>query len=69
MTKKKNISYNKALTEIKEILQQIENNDLDLDQLSAKAELVVELIQFCKEKLYTTEAEIEKILNGDKVKE
>ena len=63
MSKKKNISYSKALAEIRETLDQLENNDLDLDQLSAKAELVVELIKFCKEKLYATEAEIEKILN------
>lgn len=62
MSKKKNISYSKAIEEIKETLDQLENRDLDLDQLSAKAELVVELIKFCRDKLYATEAEIEKIL-------
>jgi len=69
MSKRKHVSYSKALAEIKETLGQLENNDLDLDQLSAKAELVVELIQFCKEKLYATETEIEKILSGNEKKE
>jgi len=61
MTKKK-ISYNEAITEIEEILQKIENEELDVDDLSDKVKRVSALIKICKEKLYKTEEEVEKIL-------
>lgn len=61
MTKKK-ISYNEAITEIEEILQKIENEELDVDDLSDKVKRVSNLIKICKDKLYKTEEEVEKIL-------
>jgi len=61
MTKKK-ISYNEAITEVEEILQKIENEELDVDDLSDKVKRVSALIKICKEKLYKTEEEVEKIL-------
>ena len=61
MTKKK-LSYNEAVSEIEEILQQIENEELDVDDLSEKVKRVSALIKICKEKLYKTEEEVEKIL-------
>ena len=61
MTKKK-ISYNEAIAEIEEILQKIENEELDVDDLSEKVKRVSALIKICKEKLYKTEEEVEKIL-------
>ncbi|MBK3519142.1 exodeoxyribonuclease VII small subunit [Carboxylicivirga marina] len=62
MTKKK-LTYNDAVSEIEEILQQIENEELDVDDLSAKVKRVSALIKTCKDKLHKTEAEVEKILN------
>lgn len=62
MTKKK-ISYQEAVDEIEEILSQIENEELDVDELSEKVKRVSTLIKFCKEKLFKTEEEVEKILN------
>ncbi len=61
MTKKK-VSYNEAIAEIEEILQKIENEELDVDDLSEKVKRVSALIKICKEKLYKTEEEVEKIL-------
>lgn len=61
MTKKK-ITYNEAISEIEEILQKIENEELDVDDLSEKVKRVSALIKICKEKLYKTEEEVEKIL-------
>ena len=61
MTKKK-ITYNTAIAEIEEILQKIENEELDVDDLSEKVKRVSALIKICKEKLYKTEEEVEKIL-------
>ena len=61
MNKKKG-TYKEAITEIEEILAQIENNELDVDELSEKVKRVSLLINVCKDKLKNTEEEIEKIL-------
>ena len=62
MTTKKALSYKEAITEIEEILQQIENDEPDVDQLSEKVKRLSTLVSFCREKLHNTEEEIEKIL-------
>jgi len=61
-TTKKNTSYKEAITEIEEILKQLENNELDVDELSEKVKRVSQLVTLCKEKLHHTEQEIDKIL-------
>lgn len=61
MTKKK-VSYAEATEEIEQILQQIENEELDVDELSTKVKRVSSLIKLCKEKLHKTEQEVENIL-------
>lgn len=45
-----------------ETANQLENNQLDVDELSGKVKRVSELIAFCKSKLHETEEEVEKIL-------
>jgi len=59
---KKNVSYKEAITEIEEILRQLENNELDVDDLSEKVKRVSILVSLCKDKLHNTEQEIDKIL-------
>ena len=59
---KKNLSYKEAITEIDEILSQLENNELDIDELSEKVKRVSQLVTLCKEKLHNTEQEVDKIL-------
>lgn len=59
---KKNLSYKEAITEIDEILSQLENNELDVDELSEKVKRVSRLVTLCKEKLHNTEQEVDKIL-------
>ncbi len=59
---KKKISYNEAIGEIEEILQQIESEELDVDDLSDKVKRVSALIKICKDKLHKTEVEVENIL-------
>ncbi|NPA37477.1 MAG: exodeoxyribonuclease VII small subunit [Chlorobi bacterium] len=61
MTKK--ISYSEAVREIEDILSKIENEELDVDELSDKVKRVSLLIRICKDKLFKTEEEVEKILN------
>ncbi len=58
----KTISYKEAVAEIENILVKIENEELDVDDLTEKVKRVSSLIKLCKEKLHNTEQEVEKIL-------
>jgi exodeoxyribonuclease VII small subunit len=60
---KKKTSYRDSITEIEETIASIENDELDVDELSEKVKRVSELLIICKEKLHNTEKEVEKILN------
>ncbi|WP_339735939.1 exodeoxyribonuclease VII small subunit [uncultured Sunxiuqinia sp.] len=55
-------SYQEAVNEIDEILAKIENEELDVDELSAQVKRVSSLIKLCKDKLHKTEEEVEDIL-------
>ena len=59
---KKNPSYSEAVLQIEEILEQIENGELDVDQLTEKVKQASELLKICRGKLFETEKEIDKIL-------
>ena len=65
MTKK--LTYAEALAEIEEIIQKIEDDEFTIDELSDKVKRISFLISFCKEKLHSTENELNNIL--DKMKE
>jgi len=58
----KKVTYKEAITEIEEILEKIENEELDVDELAEQVSRVSTLIAVCKEKLHKTEEEVEKIL-------
>jgi len=60
---KKAVTYNEAIAEIEDILEQMENEEMDVDELSAKVKKVSELLKICRKKLTQTEEEVEKILN------
>ena len=59
---KKQLSYNDAIEEIESIINKIENQELNIDDLSANVKRVAELLNFCKMKLKNTEEEVQKIL-------
>lgn len=58
----KNWSYAEAVSTIDNILEQIETGELDVDELAAKVKIATELLKLCKNKLYTTSKEVEKVL-------
>jgi len=64
MAKKIEISYNNAIAEIEEIIEQIENQELDVDNLSEKIKRVSILLKICKDELFETEKEVENILKN-----
>ncbi|MBN2167131.1 MAG: exodeoxyribonuclease VII small subunit [Marinilabiliaceae bacterium] len=59
---KKTLNYKESIEEIENILSKIEQDDLDIDELSEKVKRVSFLIKQCKQKLQKTEAEVEDIL-------
>ena len=42
------LTYKEAMAEIEDIVTKLENNQLDVDELSGKVKRVSELIAFCK---------------------
>ena len=59
---KKQHSYNKAIEEIQIILDELENDKLNIDDLSSKIKRATELIQYCKDTLFKVNTEIENML-------
>ena len=60
----KDPTYGEAMAEIEEILEKIESGELDVDELTDKVKRVASLLDICKKKLKTTEAEIQKVIEG-----
>lgn len=58
------LTYKQAITEIEEIVDKIENEDIDVDELSGMVKHVSVLLKFCKDKLYKTEKEVNEILEN-----
>lgn len=58
------MTYEKAMKRLEQILAQMENNELNIDQLTPVLKEAQELIIFCKQKLYTTDTEIQKMLDS-----
>ncbi len=59
---KNEFSYKKAIEEIEKIMYKLENEEIDLDELSKNVKRASELIAKCIGKLKDTESEIEKII-------
>ena len=59
---KKTLTYQIAIDELEDILSKMENNELEIDQLSSEVKRASELISFCKDKLKATEKNVENIL-------
>jgi exodeoxyribonuclease VII small subunit len=55
--------YEEALQELQTIVHRMENDELDIDQLSTQLKRAQELIKLCKDKLTKTDEKIKKILS------
>jgi exodeoxyribonuclease VII small subunit len=58
---KKQISYNEALEELEEILEDIQDQKVDVDNLAAKVKQARELINICEQRIKKAEMEVERI--------
>lgn len=59
---KKTESYQEAVGKLRQIVNEIENGDLDVDLLSEKVREATRLIKLCKEKLYKVDEEVKTVL-------
>lgn len=59
----KELKYEAAMAELQTITRKMENDELDIDQMSEQLKRAKELIKLCKDKLTKTETEIQKILS------
>lgn len=57
--------YETAIKELENIVERLENNEMDIDEMSKQLKKAQQLIQLCKNKLTQTDEEIQKILNDE----
>ena len=62
---KKEIKCEEAVAQLEEIVDKMENDELDIDQLSDQLKRAKELVKLCKDKLTKTDEEIKKLLSED----
>lgn len=63
--KKENLTYKEALIQLEDIVHTIENEPLDVDELSDKVKTALTLIDFCKTKLKHTEDTIKQAFDEE----
>lgn len=56
------MTYNQAVRELEAIVQKMESDSCDIDQLSNYTTRALELLKYCKERLFKTNEEVEKCL-------
>ena len=61
----KKFSYEKAIKELNEIVQAIQNEEVDLDDLGEMIVKANKLINLCKQKLRSIEEQIEDIIGEE----
>ena len=62
---KEELKYEQAYQELQTIVRRMENDELDIDQLSDQLKRAQQLIKLCKDKLTKTDEEIKKILASE----
>ncbi|MDA0728564.1 MAG: exodeoxyribonuclease VII small subunit [Bacteroidetes bacterium] len=56
------LTYEQAVTQLQEILSEMQGNSLDIDRLTAHIQRASALLNFCQDKLTSTEAEVQAVL-------
>lgn len=60
------MKYEEAVRQLEEIVDKMENNEPDIDTLSAQLKKAQQLVKLCQDKLTKTDEEIKKLLDKDK---
>ena len=56
------VKYSKAIQRLDEIIGQIENDEIDVDELSVKVKEAVSLVKLCKAKIDRAELEVKQVV-------
>jgi exodeoxyribonuclease VII small subunit len=56
------IDYTTAFNELQQLVSEMENGEISVDELALKVKRAAELIKICKNKLTTTEEDVNLIL-------
>ena len=59
MAKKTTLSYSDAIAELETIVNKLQNNEYELQKCTTRS---LELLKFCKSKLFETDEALQKIL-------
>lgn len=60
--KKKQPTYSEALKELEEIVGRLQDDACEIDELKELTTRSLELLQFCKARLFETDQELKKVL-------
>ncbi|MCC9166280.1 exodeoxyribonuclease VII small subunit [Pontibacter harenae] len=63
------MTYREATQELEEILRAIENDTVDVDELTQKVQRSSQLIKLCKDKLRSAENAINQVFNEENCEE
>ena len=58
------VKYSKSIKRLEEIIEKIENEEIDVDELSERVKEAVELIKTCKGKIEKAELEVKQVVDG-----
>ncbi|MBO5780473.1 MAG: exodeoxyribonuclease VII small subunit [Muribaculaceae bacterium] len=58
------LTYREAITELENILRNMQSDDVDIDRLSILTRRATELIAECRSRLVATDEELRSILQG-----
>ena len=59
------MNYEEAVQQLETIVQRMENDELDIDELTTELKKAQQLIKMCKAKLTKVDEDIKKILSQD----
>ena len=62
----KEIKYEEALSQLEDIVSKMENEELDIDELTTELKQAQKLVKLCKDKLTKTDKKIKTILKENK---
>jgi len=60
-------NYSDAMKQLEDIVRRMESGELDIDSLTKELKTAQSLIKLCKDKLYKTEEEINKIMETGEI--
>jgi len=62
MSDETEIGYADAMTELEEILDQLDDDELDVDVLATKVERASTLIQLCRDRISSARVQVEQVV-------